>query len=305
MTLGTSGLLGHTPTARPWSRRQDGPSDGGVGRSSSSGGSGGGAAKSIFRRGSLSGLPDRRRNSCGAATSNSWERRSSLYTPSGRDLQETPFRSRLRESTLLDSLTYERALTQLAREKTLNSLSTLRTIESHFESVCTSDATAFLTPRRPPPSASCGSGGGGGGAAAAGGGRDAEGKKLFFRLSAISSASSGPAHNVSDVSISDISASNLPRLFAPHDLAREGSRKSSLYGDSAAGKRYSHGRTEMVLVAPLTRTPTPSPRGRGQDGMDALLEEGARHYSGDQPRKSEFFMPRPHPSEHGNVTLGS
>lgn len=219
----------------------------------------------------------------------SWDRRFSVCS-AGRDLPDSHFRLKARENSLLDSLTYERALTQVAHEETLNSLATLKTIESHFKTVCAPDGSGFLS-RRQSFSAK-------------------EDEKLIYRLSGVSSASSGPVANVSDFNRSEVTSNLLSR----YNLAS--ARSTSPIQNAAAtfekehhrGRRRLRRRSDMVLVAPMT--PVPSQREehhhrRRQDDKETLLtaaEVGMQAGYGGQPRRSDVFLPNPSPDNNGTVS---
>ncbi|XP_068219764.1 proton channel OtopLc isoform X3 [Palaemon carinicauda] len=281
MPFGKSGssVVGHPLTAESKFRGRDDALDSGL--------------KHILRRASLAVVPDRK-GELGPST-DSWDRRSSVYsagTATPDCNYDSNYRLQARENSLLDSLTYERALTQLAREQTLNSLSTLRSIESQLETVYGQDIVYNSAPRKQPSTPK-------------------DDKQLIFRLSAISSASSGPAANVTDVSISDISTTNLPVVNSSSGYKDSPRDPTTPY--NIKNQYYPDGKSDMVLVSPLT--PTHSPRSAGDartgareqhpqhpyphpgEGKEMLLSvrEGRnRLYRCDhQPRKSDLYLTRP------------
>ncbi|XP_064094892.1 proton channel OtopLc-like isoform X10 [Macrobrachium nipponense] len=264
--------------------------------------------KQILRRASLAVVSDRRPEL--VPSTDSWDRRSSVYSAGSATpdcFYDSNYRLQARETSLLDSLTYERALTQLAREQTLNSLSTLRSIESQLETVYGQDVVYHSVPRKQQQQQQHQHH-----QSSSSGGAVKEDKQLLFRLSAVSSASSGPAANVTDVSISDISTTNLPLL----NSSSSGRRDSCSF--NFKNQYYPDGKPEMVLVSPLT--PTPSPRAPGDvraareqhqqhqqhqqhpylhrpgEGKEMLLSVGERrslYTRCDQPRKGDFYLSRP------------
>lgn len=200
-----------------------------------------------------------------------WDRRPRAYS-AGQDYSDINFTLKGRENSLLGSLAYERALNQVAHEETLNSLAALKTLESHFRAVCAPDNSDFLARRQ-----SFGS---------------KEDKKRQYRLSGVSTASSGAATNVSEVGVSNGSTSNLLTQTALPELSSNVTPRTTFSRGLRSKQRRQ--KSEMVLVAPM---PTQGGGQAGPGDKDALLTV----HETSKPCTADIFIHRSQSDEHGTV----
>ncbi|XP_069954776.1 proton channel OtopLc isoform X5 [Cherax quadricarinatus] len=206
----------------------------------------------------------------------SWDPRPRAYS-TGHDYPDIHFSFKGRENSLLDSLAYERALNQVAHEETLNSLATLKTIESHFRAICAPENSRIRSRRQ-----SFGA---------------KEDKKGLYRISGVSSASSGAAATVSEVGIANVSTSNL---LSHATGSHESFARKTTFSKGFRSRRR-HQKSEMVLVAPLST----HSGGAGDKDTVMTIEDGSDGYCNNQPNTSDVYIRHSQPGDDGESPAGT